>query len=350
MTSGFPLSGREAFQESSRDWPQAWITAGFDGQNDQDVFNAPDGVVSSRIFAEGLQSSIGVFGEVSLKPVNALEILGGLRFDQFRDEDGTIITDGVVQRFGDRRFDFVSPRVAARYQLTEPLAVRAAYYRGFRAPTLAQRYRSFESPTFRGLGNPDLREERLTGYDAGLEVRTGAVTGQANYFYNRMKDFIGSAEVGFVNDKFTVQNENIARTRSKGVELMADVRLASGFGAAFSYTYTDAIVTEGPFAGNRVEGVPENAVSLSLYYRGPALRWNVRGRYASESFQEIGNTAESFQDARFIVDASIAYAVRKNLELFLVALNLFDQQYISDGLGATLGAPRQVSAGVRASF
>jgi hypothetical protein len=42
---------------------------------------------------------MGVFGEVSLKPIDTVEILGNLRFDAFMDSDGRIVTDGLAQTF-----------------------------------------------------------------------------------------------------------------------------------------------------------------------------------------------------------------------------------------------------------
>jgi hypothetical protein len=42
--------------------------------------------------------------------------------------------------------------------------------------------------------------------------------------------------------------------------------------------------------------------------------------------------------------------VHKNLELLFTAENLFDNEYIADGFGQTLGAPRQISVGIRFTF
>lgn len=38
------------------------------------------------------------------------------------------------------------------------------------------------------------------------------------------------------------------------------------------------------------------------------------------------------------------------IELCVAGENLFDDQYIADGFGESLGAPRQMSAGVRFVF
>ena len=55
-------------------------------------------------------------------------------------------------------------------------------------------------------------------------------------------------------------------------------------------------------------------------------------------------------DSHFIVDAFVSYRVRKNVVLLLVAETLFDERHIADGFGQSLGAPRQVSGGIRITF
>jgi outer membrane cobalamin receptor len=215
------------------------------GTDDQQVFNTP-GQLNAQIVGEGVQTSLGVFGQVSLRPTSNTEILAGVRLDRFDNSEGQITTNGVPTAFPDRTLTIPSFRVAGRVQATPAVGVRGAVFKGFTAPTLATLYRSFESPTFRGLSNPDLVEERLLGGDGGVEIQRGPVTAQVNYFYNRVEDFLGSAEVGFVNGKFTVQLANVAAIRSRGLETMAEVRLSPAVTLSGHYTFTDAVVIERP--------------------------------------------------------------------------------------------------------
>jgi iron complex outermembrane receptor protein len=329
------------------------VVAGVDfrrvhGTDDQDVFDAP-GVFSSTIVGKGTQTSVGVFGELSVKPVRQLEILGNLRFDYFLNSDGEITTNGVRQNVSDSDLKVVSPRIAARYQIVEPLAIRASYYQGFRAPSLAELYRSFETPTFRGLSNPDLKEERLWGGDLGLQYKIWRIWGQVNGFYNEVKDFVGSVEVGDVGGKFTVQAANVAKTRAYGMELITNAQITRDLLFSVNYTLMEATVIEGDLKGNLVEGAPKNAIALSLDYRAPfGLNFNASGRYQSKTFQDISN--EASQDARWIFDLYASYQVFKHLQVFFGITNVFDEKYIADGFDQGLGAPRQVFGGLRASF
>ena len=319
-----------------------------DGLNNQDVFNEPQ-ILASTILGGGTQTSVGIFGEISIHPVDRLEVLASLRFDHFSETDGRIVTNDTPDLFPDRTFNVASPRISARYQFSQPVALRASYYQGFRAPTLAERYRSFETPSFRGLSNPDLKEERLRGGEAGVDINAGRFSGQVNFFYNHLSDFVGSAEVGDVDGKFTVINANIGAIRSQGVEFMANVRLHRRLALLADYTYTDAKVIEGEFSGNDVEGAPRHVASLGLHFAG--LRgesFDIRGRWVDKTFQDISN--EGVMGDHFVADLFASYPVHHHVDLVLAAENLLNRQYVADGFAQTLGAPRQISGGVRLHF
>jgi len=146
-----------------------------------------------------------------------------------------------------------------------------------------------------------------------------------------------------------VRIANVDEIRSQGVELNADVKIVEDVSFTINYTFTDAEVVEGPEKGNAVEGTPKHAAAVSILYRAPFdVIVNPRWRYIGDTFQDISNEAP--QDAHSIYDLFVSWRARKNVELFVIGENIFDAQYISDGFGGDLGAPRQVSGGVRASF
>jgi outer membrane receptor protein involved in Fe transport len=116
-----------------------------------------------------------------------------------------------------------------------------------------------------------------------------------------------------------------------------------------NYTYTDATVAEGPLQGNAVEGAPRNIFNFSTSYSAPfGLDLNFRGRWVDESFQDITNEAP--QGEHVVFGLSAWYRVQRNVTLFVIAENLFDEKYIADGFGGGLGAPRQVWGGIRFVF
>jgi outer membrane receptor protein involved in Fe transport len=341
-----------ALWSQARTGPLAQLTAGADlrrddGSDEQDVYNTP-GQLDSHIVGAGVQTSVGVFGQVSLRPLSNTEVLASIRLDHFDNSDGQITINGVAESFADRTLTIPSFRVAGRVQATPTVGVRGAVFKGFTAPTLATLYRSFESPTFRGLSNPDLTEERLLGGDGGVEIHSGRLSAQINGFYNRVEDFLGSAEVGFVNGKFTVQLANVAAIRSRGLETMVDVRVARDFTLSGNYTFTNAVVVEGDLEGNAVEGAPRHSFGVAGTYASGLNTFTMKARFVDDTFQDITNEAP--QDAHFIVDLLASRRIGRTFEVFVAGENLFNYEYIADGFGESLGAPRQMSAGVRLVF
>jgi outer membrane receptor protein involved in Fe transport len=137
------------------------------------------------------------------------------------------------------------------------------------------------------------------------------------------------------------------------MELISTIGPFSDVSLTFGYTYTDAQVTENrddpALQGNRVEGAPVHIVTFSATYHRPrGLQLTLRGRYLSEQFQDTSN--ETRLPAHVVVDASASYPVTKYLTVFLLATNIFDDDYIADAFGGLRGAPRQAFGGVRVAL
>jgi outer membrane receptor protein involved in Fe transport len=90
--------------------------------------------------SRGEQRLLGVFAEDSYEPVSALEFVGALRFDLWKNlharqltMDATSTTETAL---ADRSDQQLSPKLGARYRPLEWLTLRASGYGAFRAPTL----------------------------------------------------------------------------------------------------------------------------------------------------------------------------------------------------------------------
>jgi outer membrane receptor protein involved in Fe transport len=51
-----------------------------------------------------------------------------------------------------------------------------------------------------------------------------------------------------------------------------------------------------------------------------------------------------------VIDASASYPVTKHVTLFLLATNIFNEDYIADAFGGLHGAPPQAFGGVRVAL
>ncbi len=326
-----------------------------DGKNRQLILSVP-GVTSGWTEAGGAQQALGIFAEMSVRPLEPLEILGSLRFDYWRNIDAfNLDQSGATTLFPNRDAHEVSPRLSVRYDLGESWSLRGAVYRSFRAPTLNELYRGFFAGAVRFLPDPNLEPELLRiGGELGVDLRWWRVRASATGFWNELEDAIAFAQVmPFPNAVF--QRQNFAETRSRGVELEAQVEIVSDVSLLTSYVLTEATIQsfrpDPSRVGNRVPNIPEHQFNFTLQYDNPRFfMLAFRGRYLSDRFANDRNTQElgSF----FVLDISASRRIGDHWEAFLIVENLADEQYLASQTGqiGTLGAPRQVWGGVRLSY
>ncbi len=106
----------------------------------------------------------------------------------------------------------LSPRLTVTLTPHPLLSFYSGVNRSFRAPSLNELFWP-EDPWTRG--NPHLKPEWGTGYDAGIGIKLPGGGLRLNAFYSRIQDLIQwVADTGFV-----WQPVNIARVRSRGLEL-----------------------------------------------------------------------------------------------------------------------------------
>jgi outer membrane receptor protein involved in Fe transport len=129
---------------------------------------------------------------------------------------------------------------------------------------------------------------------------------------------------------------------------MSEVRLSPRVTLSGHYTLTDAVVTEGDLEGNDVEGAPRHTYAIAGSYTSRVATFTMKARFVDDTFQDITNEAP--QDAHFIVDFLAAKPIGRRFEIVVTGENLFDDEYIADGFGGSLGPPRQLAGGVRMTF
>ena len=327
------------------------------------------------IVGGGKQIFIGGFAQVRLVPVERLEILGSIRYQYYRNFDGIDTFPpaiGAVPASDKTSFD---PRVNVRYAFTDNFALRGAYYRSFRAPTLDQLYRTFADTTA-GIfeGNPFLKPETLEGGEVGVDFNRPGFRSQLTFYSTTITNLITQRNLvpsefptslgvvcGFDPATFTfltcTRNINAASAIARGIEVEADWDIGSGFTAGLAYTYTDSHYTSDPedptAVGERLEGVPMHNVSGQLTYVA-ATDWRVSTdlRYVSKSFGDAHPADNLVQDAHFVVDLSAAYPITHNLQAYVQIQNLLDRRYIANNSGGApiLGTPFEALGGFRLSL
>jgi outer membrane receptor protein involved in Fe transport len=309
---------------------------------------------------QGKQLFAGLFGQASVFPIKALEILASGRLQYFRNFDGF---NGIPGGLGDvPATDEVSfnPRVSLRYQLIPQFALRLAGYTAFRAPNLDNLYRAFSTSSGIFLPNAQLKPEKLKGAEGGFDVTWGPIRSQVTAYGARVTDLITSRNLteAELPPKFFFGTENInaGAADAYGVEATLDWQIVPGLTANVGYAYANSRIVENDVdplsVGNQQAGIPPHQVTAGLSYAHPiGFRVSTRMRWVAKSFGDNDHTLPI--DSHAVVDLSLGYQVMKYLELYVDIQNLFNNQYIADNSGFNpplRGTPITAFGGLRAKY
>ncbi|WP_082992452.1 TonB-dependent siderophore receptor [Erythrobacter sp. QSSC1-22B] len=217
------------------------------------------------------------------------------------------------------------------YALGEGWRLRASVGEGFKAPSLFQLYSDF--------GNLDLRPEKSTSMDLGLERGT-----RGSGFHAAVTAFRRDSEdlIGFDNATFTYAN--IAEARAQGLEVELGADIAPALRVAGVYSLLDA---ENRLSGNDLARRPRHSATLFADWQTPVGA--VIGadlRLVGDSFDNAANSVrlEGYE----VFDLRASFPLTGALEVFGRVENVFDEEYQtaagygSPGRGAFLGVRAQM--------
>jgi vitamin B12 transporter len=255
----------------------------------------------------------------------------------------------------DRNSDFANAeswRLGANYALSPGTRLRASIGTGQKAPTMLERF-GFFSDLF--LGNPDLKPERSTNFEVGLDqdLADGRVTVKLTYFNARLRDEID----GFVFDldtfMFTAANKP-GKSRRQGVELELQAALSAEFSLSANYTYLKAEeeAADGSFTTELRRPKHQGGATL-LYAREGGFSAALNASYTGEArdifFPPWPNPSEIVtMDGYWLLSLSGEHPISDNLSITARVENAFNSDY-EDVFGFQ-NPGRAVYAGLRTSF
>jgi len=342
------------------------------GSDYSDYYLPGGGTAAPGIVGGGKQLFIGGFAELRLDPVGHLELSGSVRYQYYRNFSGVDTfppSIGTIAASGSSSLD---PRLNLRYALTNTLALRGAYYRSFRAPTLDQLYRTYADTTA-GIyeGNPFLQSETLRGGEVGLDINRGNFRSQLTAYETIISNLITQRNLtpaenptalgvrcGYDAASFTyltcTRLINAASAVARGLELESEWGIGRGLSAGFAFTYADSRYTANPedpsAAGQRLEGVPAYDISGTVAYDALA-GWRIATdlRWVSASYGDAHPEDHLIQNAHFILDVSGSRTITRRLEVNVQIQNLTNAHYIASNSGGVpiLGTPFEFMVGLR---
>jgi outer membrane receptor protein involved in Fe transport len=318
-----------------------------------------NGRASSFIGAGGKQQIYGAYLEDIIMLGARVFINAGTRFDFWRNNKALSATKPIssgiatVTSFPDRSENAFSPRLSVVFKVTPQISLLAGGMRAFRAPTLNELYRSFRVGNVLTLANENLLAERLTGGEAGLRFTSNdeRLAMRGTLFWNEVTRPVANVTVATTPAVITRQRQNLGRTRSRGLELDADLRLAQHWTVAAGYLVADATVTRFP-ANRALEGlnipqVPRRQFTFQARYDNPSVvTFGAQARTSNSQFDDDQNLFHL--DPYFTLDVFASRRLSSRLDVFVAAENLLNQQYETGKTPVTtLGPPILVRVGLR---
>jgi outer membrane receptor protein involved in Fe transport len=359
--------GRSNFLSAGGDWRHV------DGDSNEDLYNAVTGVpivpptapavLASRRVSGGTQRSLSAFVQ-DVFTIDKLVVTLSARVDSWKNYDGHIFENSVTTglptannrgELADRDDTVGSPRVAALYHVSDRVTAWGDFSYGFRAPTLNELYRQFSVGLVRTLANETLGPERLVGGEAGVRLEPAKnVSVRTTWYDNRVKNPVSNLTIG----TNLQQRQNLGRTRVRGLQTDAEVRIGSSLKLSGGYLFNDAKVTEfdvnPALVGLYLPQVPKHRGSVSVAYSNPRYATlSVSALFFGRQFDDDLNArikpgeSEPGLPAYGTVEMSATRSLGRNFDVFLGVQNLFDQEYYVMLLPTTIGSPRLVNGGVR---
>jgi outer membrane receptor protein involved in Fe transport len=286
-----------------------------------DANGQPVSVLDQASIEDASRFDAGLFAEAEYLALRGkASVAGGLRLQG-------IWTRNRGGQFGDKSTSDGTPSgyLAGSFRPSDLWTVTTQVARGFREPTLSDRY--FAGVTGRGfvVGNPDLEAETSLQWDVTAQ-RTTAITQVGLYAYHyTINDIIERFRIDPDEDDFTFRNRGKARIW--GIEAEGDIAVGRTFAARVALNWARGEI-EDEIGASFPDNIPAPSAKVSVYHR-PGKKWWWRVGYQYFFRDDRPGPTEETTPSFGLVNASGGYSLPKDLELRLILKNVFDKAFPS---------------------
>jgi vitamin B12 transporter len=296
--------------------------------------------IFSNVLGEPLSEPVGVMGR------NALYTKKGIRdiYSAFAEHEvsiGNFIFSAALMSFNDRLNNGsvnwrLSPALDLSYKLKDNIRLYASWNNSVRLPTFTEFY--YSDPTHRG--NPLLKNETSTSFEAGMKAGNRFLSGNISLFFIRGKDLIDWVREP---DSLIWETMNFTKINYHGIEINAEIRPGKIFGESFFIS----LIRIG-FLNNSQEKINTQLISYYLLdYLNNKLNISVqhdlfKNIYANWEivFQDRKGTFTRFTDNHYaeevsykpfwLLDGKLTYRL-KGIAFYVSGTNLMNKSYFDYG-------------------
>jgi vitamin B12 transporter len=247
--------------------------------------------------------------------------------------------------FNDLFKDATTFRVGAGYDVSGTTRLRAAVGTGVKNPSMTELFGFFDGVF---IGNPNLKPEKSTSWEVGLDQGLGDdARVSATYFNAKLDDEIFTT---FPAPTFIATPGNRdTKSKREGVELALSANLGDQVRVDVAYTYLDS-------EENSVREVrrPKHTGSAAVNWQSRDEKANVNlvvrhnGEMTDTDFTVGFPAGTAILDDFTLVNVSARHEVTEGISLFARAENLLDEKY--EQVFTFVSPGRQLIAGLSAKF
>jgi hemoglobin/transferrin/lactoferrin receptor protein len=282
------------------------------------------------------RTDTGAYVQADAPLASMLRIAGGARGDY-------VTTRNIGGYFGDREtangaFSGFGALTAGPFS---GLSFTAQVSRGFRDPTLSDRY--FRGPSGRGFitGNPDLEPEKSLQFDVGSRYTIGRTQVGASFYNYRINDLV--ERYSTQTDFFFFRNQGRARIR--GVELEARSEFAHGVAVEGGVNISRGVALDTDADLDDI--APDTVFAIVRKDFGSRAFAQMRAALLADDGRPGPSEVEA--PGAQVVDLSGGWRFNRMIELRAIVRNLFDDAYYASPDPRWVYAPGR-SASVTLAF
>jgi iron complex outermembrane receptor protein len=211
-------------------------------------------------------TEVGPFVQSALQVTPHISVTGGLRYDWVNFQaDDRLITPTNPDDSGRRLMQALSGSIGVAVTPSDAVTVYGNIGTSFETPTTTE---LTNRPSGAGGFNPTLEPQKATNYEIGVR---GDVAGRLNYSVALYDADVRGELIQFpvpADTNGRVFYQNAGTSRHRGVEVGAQLEMASGLTLTTSWTYSDFRYTRYlALAGRALPGIPQHWLHFLLQGR-----------------------------------------------------------------------------------
>ncbi len=265
----------------------------------------------------------------------------GLQYEPF----GNLLIQPTLRAIHNTRYDApIVPTLNIKFTPADKFNIRGTYARGFRAPSLKEKFYDFVDDNHEIIGNPDLRAERShsvhVDFDYRIESDDYAIKFEPKLFYNFIEDHITLVRKDTIGLSYL--NRNIGEFSSLGANLAATYFTRDlMFKLGFVYTGTNYNLDEA--SSGEFNYSPELHSNFSYLYDPWDIKLSAVYKFVSSHRElRISVTSDIIEydlDDYHILDFTLSKPLFDNIFVLNAGVkNLFDVKNVGDsGSGGHAG-------------